>query len=83
MKGNSKIQDKFFKKILTQKSEKLIFWLQNGGVDLYTGSTCTRVNTVPRQTRSFAKVHKSYNNTNDFKLIEEFTTEIKVSLKYC
>ena len=40
LKGNSKMKDKLFKKILTQKYEKRISWLQNGG------STYTRVNMV-------------------------------------
>ena len=51
LKENSTIKDKFFKKILTQKSEKH-FLAPNGGggggkgVDLYTVSTYTRVDTV-------------------------------------
>lgn len=31
LKEDSKIRDKFFKIILTQKEDKHIFWLQNGG----------------------------------------------------
>ena len=46
MKGNSKIKEKFFKKILTQKIRKTCFLAPKLGVDLYTGSTYTQVNTV-------------------------------------
>ena len=42
LKENSKIKDKFFKKILTEKWEKLFFGSKMGGrlihrIDLYTG----------------------------------------------
>ena len=41
LKGNFEIKHRFLNKILTQKKEKHIFWLQN------KGSTYTRVNTAP------------------------------------
>ena len=46
LKGNSKIKEKCFKKVLTQKIRKTCFLAPKLGVDLYTGSTYTRVNTV-------------------------------------
>ena len=45
LKENSKIKDKFFKGILT-RNKKNVFFGSKMGVDLYTGSTCTGVNTV-------------------------------------
>jgi len=44
LKGNSKIKEKFFKKI--HRNKKNLFFGSKMGVDLYTGSTYTRVNTV-------------------------------------
>ena len=48
LKENSKIKDKFFKKIPTQKINKknLFFGSKMGGVDLYTGLTYAWVNMV-------------------------------------
>ena len=46
LKGNSKIKEKFVKKILTQKIRKTCFLAPKLGVDLCMGSTYTRVNTV-------------------------------------
>ena len=46
LKENSKIKDKFFKKILTQKFKKNWFADSKMGVDLFTGSTYTMVNKV-------------------------------------
>ena len=45
LKGNSKIKEKFFKKILPQ-IRTTYFLAPKMGVDLYMGSTYTRVNTV-------------------------------------
>ena len=46
LKENSKIKDKFFEKICTQKQEKTYFLAPKWGVDLYMGSTHTQVNRV-------------------------------------
>ena len=43
LKENSKIKDKFFKKILTQKKSKTDLLAPKWGVDLYTGSTYTHL----------------------------------------
>ena len=47
LKGNSKIKEKLFKKILPQIRKTYVL-APKLGVDLYTGSTYTRVNTVTR-----------------------------------
>ena len=45
LKANTKLKNKFFKNILTQKSEKH-FLAPKWGADLHTRSTYTQVNTV-------------------------------------
>ena len=48
VKGNSELKEKFLKKILTQKIRKTYFLAPKLGVDLYTGSTYTRVKMMHR-----------------------------------
>ena len=46
LKGNSKIKEKFFKENSYTEIRKTYFLAPKLGVDLYSGSTYTRVNTV-------------------------------------
>ena len=46
LKGNSKIKEKFFQENSYTEIRKTYFLAPKLGVDLYTGSTYTRVNTV-------------------------------------
>ena len=46
LKGNSKIQEKFFKENSYTEIRQTYFLAPKLGVDLYSGSTFTRVNTV-------------------------------------
>ena len=46
LKGNSKIKEKFFQENSYTEIGKTYFLASKLGVDLYTGSTYTRVNTV-------------------------------------
>ena len=46
LKGNSKIKEKFFKENSYTEIRKTYFLAPKLGVDLYMGSTYTRVNTV-------------------------------------
>ena len=49
LKGNSKIKEKFFKENSYTEIRKTYFLAPKLGVDLYMGSTYTRVNTVDSQ----------------------------------
>ena len=46
LKGNSKIKEKFFQENSYTEIRKTYFLAPKLGVDFYTGSTYTRVNTV-------------------------------------
>ena len=46
LKGNSKVKEKFFQENSYTEIRKTYFLAPKLGVDLYTGSTYTRVNTV-------------------------------------